>query len=93
MQRRSFLAGALLAGPALALEGRPTIPQGLVASGDVRADNLKPNRPPGPDTQFFGQVDVEGPRCRVSLHNQSGKELFRQELVARSSRPRHAAAR
>ncbi len=43
---------------------------------------LKPNRPPGPETQFFGLLESE-PRTRtltVALVNTAGQRIFTQQL-------------
>jgi alkaline phosphatase D len=43
---------------------------------------LKPNRPPGPETQFFGMLEAD-PRSRaltVSLINTAGTRVFEQRL-------------
>ena len=48
---------------------------------------LKPNRPPGPDTQFFGMLEAD-PASRaltVALINAAGTRVFEQRLEA--SRP------
>jgi alkaline phosphatase D len=47
---------------------------------------MKPNRPPSEGFQFFGQMRIDR-RTRamtVSLHDLSGKQLYSQELGARS---------
>ena len=44
--------------------------------------NLKPNRPPGPDTQFFGllEVDHQTHALTVSIINTAGTRVFEQRL-------------
>ena len=44
--------------------------------------NLKPNRPPGPDTQFFGllEADHQTQALTVSLNNTAGIRVFEQRL-------------
>lgn len=46
--------------------------------------DLKPNRPPGPDTQFFGllEADAATRALTVSLVNTSGRRVFTQQLDA-----------
>ena len=43
---------------------------------------LKPNRPPGPDTQFFGmlEADPESHALTVSIVNTAGTRVFEQRL-------------
>ena len=44
--------------------------------------NLKPNRPPGPDTQFFGllEADHQTQALTVSLVNTANVRIFEQRL-------------
>ncbi|HUQ87124.1 MAG TPA: alkaline phosphatase D family protein [Vicinamibacterales bacterium] len=46
---------------------------------------LKPNRPPGPDTQFFGMLETEpaSQALTVSIINTAGTRVFEQRLEAR----------
>ena len=76
-----FIAGPLHAGtfpPDLPLD--PTFGPKMIYCA-VPPD-LKPNRPPSDGLQFFGQVEIRGAVCRVSLHSQDGKELFAMEIKA-----------
>jgi len=44
--------------------------------------NLKPNRPPGPATQFFGllEADHQTHALTVSIVNTAGTRVFEQRL-------------
>ena len=46
--------------------------------------DLKPNRPPGPDTQFFGllEADHQTQALAVSIINTAGTRVFQQRLEA-----------
>lgn len=46
--------------------------------------DLKPNRPPSDNLQFFGQVDIQGKEMRVSLHQRQGREIYAVKLQAES---------
>jgi alkaline phosphatase D len=48
----------------------------------IPATGFKPNRPPSEGLQFFGLVHIDGRTAsmRVTLHDITGKEIFRQEL-------------
>ena len=49
--------------------------------------DLKPNRPPGPDTQFFGMLEAD-PQSRaltVAIVNTAGTRVFEQRLEASRS--------
>ncbi len=75
-----FIAGPLHAGtfPSQSHPLDPTFGAKMVF--DSVTPQLKLNRPPSEGLQFFGQVHVEGKKCRVSLHRQDGTSLFSQEL-------------
>lgn len=79
-----FIAGPLHAGtfaPAEPLD--PTFGPKMEFLA-VPAD-LKPNRPPSENYQFFGQVEIEGREMQVSLHQRQGRELYKIKLQAESS--------
>ena len=48
--------------------------------------DLKPNRPPGADTQFFGMLEADpaSQSLTVSLNNTAGTRVFEQRLEARN---------
>jgi len=75
-----FIAGPLHAGT-FPTQKHPLDPTfGAKWVFDSVTPNLKPNRPPDEGLQFFGQVHIQGKRCRVSLHRQDGTSLFSQDL-------------
>ena len=77
-----------VAGPAHAGTFAPGVLDGTFGP-EVRFNgtpaDLKPNRPPDPDTQFFGMLEAD-PASRaltVSLINTAGTRVFEQRLEAR----------
>lgn len=75
-----FIAGPLHAGtfPSQKHPLDPTFGPRMVF--DSVTPDLPQNRPPSEGLQFFGQVHIEGKKCRVSLHRQDGTSLFSQAL-------------
>lgn len=45
--------------------------------------DLKPNRPPSDNLQFYGKVEVGSQRMGVSLHDRLGRRLYKKVLQAR----------
>jgi alkaline phosphatase D len=77
-----------IAGPAHAGTFAPGILDGTFGP-EVRFNgtpaDLKPNRPPGPDTQFFGMLEADplSQALTVSLNNTAGTRVFEQRLETR----------
>jgi len=73
-----FTAGPLHAGTFSPGELDPTFRPEMAFCGVPR--DLKPNRPPSDDLQFYGMVEVTAKRLTVTLHDRRGRELFRKAL-------------
>lgn len=75
-----FIAGPMHAGTFPSQEGSLDPTFGAEMVFDSVTPKLKPNRPPSEGLQFFGQVHIQGKKCRVTLHRQDGTEIFGQDL-------------
>lgn len=76
-----FIAGPLHAGtfsPSRDLD--PTF--GAVERFCAVPRDLKPNRPPSENLQFYGKVVAGASQAAITLHNRVGKELYRVVLKA-----------
>lgn len=85
-----FTAGPLHAGTFAPGELDPTFRPEMAFCAVPK--NLKPNRPPSDDLQFYGMVEVKPKTLTVTLHNRRGKELFRKTLQSAATRPHAPAA-
>ena len=83
--RNSYPFGPMHAGTFPSQQGSLDPTFGAQMVFDSVTPQLKPNRPPSEGLQFFGQVQIQGKKCRVTLHRQDGTQIFAQSSRIKAS--------